>query len=360
MSFIIRNIANNPIEINDLGILVDTNADVDLIDQPAHDIAVSDDLINAIQNGNIVVLDPLDGTSPLTIAQSVEAVRVSNDPSYRIRGGRLQQLEDVANTVPLDGQILSYDQISQLWKPVSSSGTGGSNNSVKETITQTSHGFTTGTPIYFDGTIWKKAKADNVNTLATAVVDKIDNDNFFAVSDGDITTLTGLTTGEWYYVSDTVAGTLTTTEPISTYSNPIGFAESSTKLHVQSIRAVDLGGGQSNLSREIVYQQSHGFTTGTPIYFDGTLWKKAKSDNINTLATATVNYIDDDNFELVIVGSITTNLNTLVPGSWYYVSDVNEGELTSTEPTISNPIGVAESSSKLMIVPLRAVDYTNT
>ncbi len=358
MSFIIRNIAGTPIEINDLGIRLEIGEDISLAEEAAKDIAISDDLISAIQAADLIVLDPLDGINPLTVLQSVEAIQVANDTHFRIRGGELSQLDDVSGSVPPDGYVLTYNQITSLWEPAPGGGGGGDSTSVRETISQPAHGFSTGTPIYFDGTNWQAAKADNINTLATSVADVATAGVFDSVTDGDIIGMTGLTAGSWYYVSDAIAGALTVVEPTNTYSNPIGFAESTTKLHVQSIRASDLTIGSDVITRKIINQVAHGFSTGTPIYFDGTTWQAAKADSINTLATEISVVLDLDNFEAVVIGTVI-GLSSLVPGSWYYVSDTVAGDLVTTEPTISNPVGVSETSTTLFVIPMRAVDYTN-
>jgi len=125
MSFIIRNISGAPIEVDDIGIRLEIGEDVSLVEEASKDIAVSDDLILAIQNSEIIVLDPLDGLTPLTQAQSIEAIRVANDPHFRIHGGELSQLDDVSNTVPPDGYVLTYNQILQLWEPQAGGGSGG-------------------------------------------------------------------------------------------------------------------------------------------------------------------------------------------------------------------------------------------
>lgn len=125
MSFIIRNIAGTPVEIGDIGIRLEIGEDVSLAEEASKDIAMSDDLIAAIQTANIIVLDPLDGTTPLTIAQSVEAMQVANDTHFRIRGGELAQLDDVSGSVPPDGYVLTWNQINQLWEPQIPSGGGG-------------------------------------------------------------------------------------------------------------------------------------------------------------------------------------------------------------------------------------------
>ncbi len=117
MSFTIRNIAGAPVEIDDIGIRLEIGEDVSLAEEASKDIAISTDLIVAIQANEIIVLDPLDGATPLTINQSVEAIQVANDTHFRIRGGELAQLDDVSGTIPTDGYVLTYNQIANLWEP---------------------------------------------------------------------------------------------------------------------------------------------------------------------------------------------------------------------------------------------------
>ena len=361
MSFIIRNISGGTVEIDDLGIFIDSGDEYNLAEDDASDIAISSDLLDAIQGSNVIVLDPLDGVTPLTIPQSVEAIQVANDSHFRIRGGELSQLDDVSNSAAPDGYVLTYNQILQLWEPKpGGSGGPGDSTSTRETISQVAHGFVSGTPVYFDGIIYQKAKADNINTLGTGLVDVAGPDVFDFVTDGDIIGLSGFTPGTWYYVSDSIAGELTVIEPTSTYSNPVAFAESATKLHVQSIRASDLTNGVDETPRKIIHQVAHGFSNGTPIYFDGVNYQKAQANSVNTLATEVAQIIDVDNFESIVVGMII-GLSGLVSGSWYFVSDTVAGDLITTEPSIySNPVGIAGSASTLFVIPTRAVDYTNT
>lgn len=360
MSFIIRNIAGTPVDINDLGLRLETGEDVDLTEEAAKDIAISVDLPSAISNGDIIALDPLDGVSPLTIVQSLEVVGTANDSHYGIRGGKLNQIDNVNTGNPPNDYVLTFDLPNNEWQAkVSQGGGGGNNDSVRESVTVLSHGFTSGQPVYYDGTTWQLAQANSVNALATAIIDVTGLDTFDIVSDGDIVTMSGLVAGSWYYVDDASPGQLTTTEPVN-FSNPIGYAESATRFHVVSIRAVDKSAGVDPVSdKKIITQNGHGFTTGQPIYFNGTTWQLAQANNINTLATEIAIVIDVNIFEAVTLGSVD-GLAGLIPGAWYFVDDTTPGTLILTEPAIfSNPMAIAETTSKLFVIPMRAVDYTN-
>ena len=91
-------------------------------------------------------------------------------------------------------------------------------------IHQVTHNLTSGNPVYFDGVNWQRARANAVSTLGMAIVQVTGPDDFILYLASQISTgLSGLTPGQYYFVSDTVAGNLTTTEPVTpgTYSNPI-------------------------------------------------------------------------------------------------------------------------------------------
>jgi len=74
---------------------------------------------------------------------------------------------------------------------------------------------------------WALAKSDSEFTLGVAVVERINADNFNVIFNGLIYNLPLELSrvGEYYFVSDTVAGTLTPTEPTnpSSFSNPLLF-----------------------------------------------------------------------------------------------------------------------------------------
>lgn len=124
MSFIIKNISGGVVEVDDLGIYMETAEELDITDNTGEAISGSTDLVTAIQVGDLIALDPLDDVTPLTVDQSVEAVQSFNDPHFRIRGGELAQLDDVASTNPLDEYVLTYVGSNNRWEPKPSSGGG--------------------------------------------------------------------------------------------------------------------------------------------------------------------------------------------------------------------------------------------
>jgi hypothetical protein len=93
-------------------------------------------------------------------------------------------------------------------------GGGGASGGVLDVL-QTSHGFAIGDAVYFTGSAYAKARADAANTAEVIGVVGIilDVNNFKMYMSGALSGLSGLTAGENYFLSPSVAGQLTATEP---------------------------------------------------------------------------------------------------------------------------------------------------
>lgn len=142
------------------------------------------------------------------------------------------------------GQVLTSNGNAAVptWQtPTSSSG----GSAVTTAITQ-ANTFAVGNAVYYTGSAWSLAKADSPNTLAIGVVSAATGSDFTLTMSGVITGLSGLTAGEYYYVSDVTAGALTATEP-TTYSNPVLFATSTTSGIVLPYRPAAYDGGSSTI-----------------------------------------------------------------------------------------------------------------
>jgi len=130
MSFIIKNISGGVVEIDDIGIYIETAEELDIIENSASDVATSADLVAAVQSGDLIALDPLDNVTPLTIDQSVAAILAFNDTHFRIRGGELDQLDDVNLAGAIDNYVLTYTAGSPpMWtaQPATGGGSGEAN-----------------------------------------------------------------------------------------------------------------------------------------------------------------------------------------------------------------------------------------
>jgi hypothetical protein len=100
------------------------------------------------------------------------------------------------------------------------------------TVTQTAHGFTVGQIVMYNGTAWVLAQADNAADAEVigGVSSVIDANDFDVLTSGYFPGLSGLSPGDVYFLSDTSAGALTTTEPSTAghISKPLLIATSNT------------------------------------------------------------------------------------------------------------------------------------
>jgi len=113
------------------------------------------------------------------------------------------------------------------------------------------------------------------------------------------------------------------------------------------------GGGGAELS----VTQANSFTVGQAIYFNGTNWVTAQANSLSTVALGVVKSRTATNFIVTLLGEVTTS--GLVAGSLYYLDATTAGALTPTEPSAPNfsqPIGMALSSTKLLVQVQRALD----
>jgi hypothetical protein len=107
-------------------------------------------------------------------------------------------------------------------------------------VTQTTHGFTVGQVLLYNGTVYALAKADTAdNAEVVGIVSSvIDANNFVLMLVGEVTGLTGLTAGTTYFLDDVTAGALTATQPTTNnhISKPLGVALSTTVLAFNNMR----------------------------------------------------------------------------------------------------------------------------
>jgi len=128
--------------------------------------------------------------------------------------------------------------------------------------------FSIGDGIYHNGTSWVKGTADDAATLAYYVVIDVTPTDFVAVDVGRYDNVFGhgFTVGEYYYLSDTVAGQPTTTEPTdpTSFSNPLFYVEDVNTLQIKCLRPLpnDLG-GSSGSNFVITDSGQNNFEAGT-------------------------------------------------------------------------------------------------
>jgi hypothetical protein len=122
-------------------------------------------------------------------------------------------------------------------------GGGGSGVAISEDVTQTAHGFNVNDIIYHNGTDWQLATANTEASAESLGVVETDTDaNNFTVNLGGKFTGTGFAAGTTYFLSDTTAGLLTSTEPtaVGSISKPVFYAISTTVGYVLNYRGMEI------------------------------------------------------------------------------------------------------------------------
>ena len=124
-------------------------------------------------------------------------------------------------------------------------------------IAQALHGFSVGDVLYVTGSSYAKANADSDTTAeVVGVVSAVaDAGNFTLTTSGYISGLSGLVAGTTYFLSDSVAGALTATEPstVNHISKPVLIATSATTGFVIQSRGamIESGGGSITETQEV-------------------------------------------------------------------------------------------------------------
>lgn len=245
----IRNLTVSDIELNDLsGIILPASSDRDITEIPDSIVRASVDLATEIAAGNIVFLDV--AGNPLSQSESENYLDNATNiiSALTIQQNGVPIAGSPYNTLNFDDFVVIGDEGSGV-ATVQAIGT----SSPVNTINQPGHGFTVGQPIYLDDTddTWKLAQANAATTLGIAFADPIDTNNFNAVFSGKLGGFTGLSIGEYYFVSELTAGTLTDTEPAPpNYSNPMLHAISATEgiiIPIRPSRDEGTGGGSAGV-----------------------------------------------------------------------------------------------------------------
>tara|TARA_B100000131_G_scaffold107510_1_gene104261 strand:+ start:20 stop:853 length:834 start_codon:yes stop_codon:yes gene_type:complete len=130
------------------------------------------------------------------------------------------------------------------------------------------------------------------------------------------------------------------------------------KLYIRdnsnNIVAIAGGGGTASGATTEVTQSSHGLNVKDCIRHNGSAWVKAQADDAATLALGVVTAKADANtFTVAQSGRFELSSHGLTVGQWYYLSADTAGLLTTTEPTISQPLVYVEGSNHVFVYPYR-------
>ncbi len=152
--------------------------------------------------------------------------------------------------VPVNGMIRYNSTTGAFEGYASSAWSGIGGGGTVDKVNQVGHGFAVGDVLYINTSgVYVKALATAANTAeVVGMVSRIvTTDDFEITLNGEVSGLTGLTVGEVYFLSPSVQGGITTTEPttVGQVSLPVGVASTSSTLYVAPKRGVVVGGANA-------------------------------------------------------------------------------------------------------------------
>lgn len=214
--------------------------------------------------------------------------------------------------------ILRYDTALSKWRVIGSTGGGGA----ELTITQ-ANSFVAGDAVYFNGTIWTKAQANALATVAIGIVKSATASNFILVLLGEVTT-SGLVAGSLYYLDAATAGAITATQPSApNFSQPVGIALSTTKLLVGIQRALDLRGPAPTVNTQTSLTAAGTITLSVAAHREQILVGTAVVDGVTLAAAAFGSTAPVNGKEIILIGnsdtntiSLTADITPIAKGLW--------------------------------------------
>lgn len=221
-------------------------------------------------------------------------------------------------------------------------------------VAQATHGFTAvGQAVAFENPNWTRADPNDATIAGKAlgVVHRVVDANNVDIQLGgtvvnlDTAAFEGgvISAGQTYYVSETTAGRLTTSQPtLGLRIDPVLVTTGATEGVLVIGSGTEDSGTTEGKTSFTVNQAGHGFTAvGQPIRHTDTGWVLAQADDIGTAGVGLVEAIADTNNFTVNTGGLIIDLDpaafagAVAPtaGTFYYVSQTNAGQFTEIAPT---------------------------
>jgi len=206
-------------------------------DKPIQRIVASSATLDTIVN-------PVAGEYKILINESASPINITHNTG----AGATSIFTGTGATIPLASNAaltLIYDASLLRWVVIGGVGGG----SASHQVTQVGHSFSIGQAVYLNGSTYALAQANAANTAETVgVVTDVLSANMFQVTElGYTIGLSGLSAGTVYFLSDSVAGSLTATEPtiLGSISKPMLLADSATSGYVLNYRGTVVGGANA-------------------------------------------------------------------------------------------------------------------
>lgn len=209
--------------------------------------------------------------------------------------------------------------------------------SLQKTYTQNSHGFSVGQVLRWNsgGGVWSLAQSNLASTSeALGIINSITPNTFNLVFSGEAT-FPGMTftPGNVYFLSDTSAGAITTTEPTATgsISKPIFFAETINTGFVYNMR------GQYISQVSFVDTISNQNISGSKTFINPVVFSSGISKSSHIVNTTPYNVVDNDC--ILLVDTTSSNITINLP-----INPLNGRELKIKKLYASNVLIVNPNS----------------
>jgi hypothetical protein len=267
--------------------------------------------INVIGGNNIQVIESPSNIWTISVSGSLGDITKSEVANVT---GQLQSQIDSQNDSinTLYSTYITSSTVATISAGLLSKIISESERNIKQ-INQNSHGFAVGDCIRYNGSAWVKANANSANNSEAIGIVETQSINTFTIVFSGFITLPNKTfiLGAVYYLSDTVDGQLTDTEPTTnnSISKPMLVALSATSGIVYNMR------GNIVYNVEFVDTSSDQIIYGTKTFMSPVTFNAGIFTPITSLppSTTTYNISASDYTILVNNTSVTTVLLPLVP-----------------------------------------------
>lgn len=202
-------------------------------------------------------------------------------------------------------------------------------------------GVTNGQVVAFNGTAYVPALANNfTNAQALGLIVNVSGGGTgdLIVANGLVTGFSGLTPGALYYLSQSSAGSITSTRPEHGMIVTVGEAISATTLLV----SINIQESNPSIRRS---QPQTGCSNGQVVRWDGTNYVPASAADFNQNPLAVIQNVSGSTGDIYFGGIIpTTGMGALVQGATYYLS-LTAGSITTVRPLNGLVICVGQAVS---------------
>lgn len=324
-------------------------------------------LVTAVGGNSFTVTRGAENTKPLAFASGAQVTHIVTAGVMQALvagGGGVTSLNSLIGSVTLAAGTNITLSPSGNTITISASG-GGSGSAITKSIAQTAHGFSVGQVVRYTGTAYALAQADsNGDQEVIGIVSTVtDANDFIITTSGYVPGLSGLTAGTTYFLSPTVAGALTATQPTTSgqISKPLLVADSTTSGYFTNYRGMIVGGAASSLlSLANTWTALQTFNSGILIG-TGQIVSTTEFDNGNSGSTITINFNNGNQQKLTLTANCTISFTPPTSGVTSIrlrIIQGGGGPYTITWPTMTWAGGVKPPTASAAATDIAGIEYS--